>query len=170
MNIPHGSTSIWSCHFPYLGIYFLSRLCLESSSIHNVYMYKFYNLHHLFFLSSLCLSIITGAAGMLNHHSLNLRVHLSVFDFLRGEYLVKSSKKTSMIIYRDGKNAKSNAMTRRALANFSVAWMHEMLVSSTNKTLEFVNYLKYSLNKFNRIKTIKADTPAQGVMELGTGL
>ena len=58
---------------------------------------------------------------MLNHHSLNLLVHLSVLAFLGGEYLVNISKKTSRTKYLHGKRARAKAADRKAKANFSVA-------------------------------------------------
>ena len=77
--------------------------------------------HYFFFLSSFSLSRTTGAAGMLNHHSLNLLVHLSVLAFLGREYLVNVSKKISSVIYLLGTNATIKATHRRANANFSLA-------------------------------------------------
>lgn len=59
---------------------------------------------------------------MLNHHSLSLRVQRSVLGFLRGEYLVNSSKKTRRTMYLNGKKAIIKAMNRRATAHFSLAW------------------------------------------------
>lgn len=58
---------------------------------------------------------------MLNHHSLDLRIHLSVLALLRGEYIVNRSRKTSRIMYLLGKKARTNAVTKRAMANFSLA-------------------------------------------------
>lgn len=78
--------------------------------------------HHRFFLSSLIRLRITGAAGMLNHQSLNLLIHLSVLDLLTGEYLVNVSKKASRKICLTGNKARSNARTKSATANLSVAW------------------------------------------------
>lgn len=77
--------------------------------------------HHFFFLSSFSLSSITGAAGMLNHHSRNLLIHLSVLVFLIGEYRVNVSKKINTTTYLLGRKARVKAMTKRAAANFSLA-------------------------------------------------
>lgn len=77
--------------------------------------------HHLFFLSSLAFSRTTGAAGILNHHSLSLLDHFSVLAFRIGEYLVKSSRKVRRIMYFKGKNARTSAETKKTPTNFSVA-------------------------------------------------
>uniref|UniRef100_M1A4N0 Uncharacterized protein n=1 Tax=Solanum tuberosum TaxID=4113 RepID=M1A4N0_SOLTU len=82
-------------------------------------MYK--DFHHLFFLSSLAFSRTTGAAGILNHHSLSLLDHFSVLAFRIGEYLVKSSRKVRRIMYLKGKNARTSAETKKTPTNFSVA-------------------------------------------------
>ena len=78
---------------------------------------------YFFFLSSFSLSgtRTTGAAGMLNHHSLSLLAHLSVFAFLGGEYLVNVSKKVNRIMYLLGMKARIKATHKRVNANFSVA-------------------------------------------------
>lgn len=80
-------------------------------------------IHNYFlFLSSLPLSSKTGAAGMLNHHSLNRRIHLSVCALRGGEYIVNSPTKTSNMMYLKGKKNSTNAVTRKLTANFSLAW------------------------------------------------
>ena len=58
---------------------------------------------------------------MLNHHSLNLLIHLSVIAFLGGEYLVKVSKKTIRTMNLLGRKARIKAETKRATANLSLA-------------------------------------------------
>ncbi|KAL0423772.1 UNVERIFIED_CONTAM: hypothetical protein Sradi_0912000 [Sesamum radiatum] len=64
---------------------------------------------------------MTGAAGMLNHQSLNLLIHLSVLALLCGEYLVNVSKKASRTMYLRGTKARSKARAKSATANLSVA-------------------------------------------------
>lgn len=93
-------------------------------------------LHHRFFLSSLTRLRITGAAGMLNHQSLNLLIHLSVLDLLTGEYLVNVSKKASRKIYLTGNRARSNARTKSATANLSVAWTLNIHEVNETQTIE----------------------------------
>jgi len=58
---------------------------------------------------------------MLNHHSLNLLIHLSVLAFLKGEYLVKVSMKIRRTTYLLGMKARIKAVIKRATANFSLA-------------------------------------------------
>lgn len=78
---------------------------------------------YFFFLSSLPLSSKTGAAGMLNHHSLNRRIHLSVCALRGGEYIVNRPTKASNRMYLKGKKNRTNAVTTRLTANFSLAWI-----------------------------------------------
>lgn len=59
---------------------------------------------------------------MLNHHSLNLLIHLSVLALLGGEYLVNASKNTISMEYFAGKNIIRRAETNRPIANLSLAW------------------------------------------------
>lgn len=92
----------------------------QKALIYNHVLVKLY--FHFLFLSSFSLSRITGAAGMLNHHSLNLLVHLSVLAFLGGEYLVKVSKNTSATMYLQGTKTRINAVNKRVTATFSLAW------------------------------------------------
>ncbi|MFS7962086.1 hypothetical protein Hanom_Chr08g00722501 [Helianthus anomalus] len=80
-----------------------------------------YHITHFFFFSSLTFSSTTGAAGMLNHHSLSLRFNLSVLDLLIGEYLVHSSNKTAIITYLIGTTATNTAVITSATANRSLA-------------------------------------------------
>lgn len=79
------------------------------------------NTYITFSFFPLSLSSATGAAGMLNHHSLNLLIHLSVIAFLGGEYLVKVSKKTRRTMNLLGRKARIKAVTKRATANLSLA-------------------------------------------------
>lgn len=58
---------------------------------------------------------------MLNHHSLNLLIHLSVFAFLGGEYLVNNSKNVIRTINFTGTKARTKAVTKSTVANFSLA-------------------------------------------------
>jgi hypothetical protein len=77
--------------------------------------------YNRFFLSSLSLSTMTGAAGILNHDSLSLRVHFSVLGLLSGEYLVNISKNVISIITRVGIKAKHIAIPTNATIVLSVA-------------------------------------------------
>lgn len=110
-----------------------------------------YTMHQYYFLffSSLSLSSVTGAAGMLNHHSFNLLVNLSVLAFLGGEYLVNISKKSSRTMHLVGKKAKIKAVDRRPKANFSVAW----LSYKWNQLIMWVwhSSLQWILNKILKI-------------------
>lgn len=74
-----------------------------------------------FFFSSLSISRITGAAGIPNHHSRSLLIHLSVLAFLGGEYLVNISKNVNRTKYLPGMKARITAVITRAMANFSLA-------------------------------------------------
>lgn len=58
---------------------------------------------------------------MLNHHSRNLLIHLSVLALLIGEYLVNISKNINRITYLLGMKARVKAVTTRATTNFSLA-------------------------------------------------
>ena len=58
---------------------------------------------------------------MLNHHSFNLLIHLSVFDLLGGEYRVNVSKKVSIAKNLIGTKARTAAMSKRAIANLRLA-------------------------------------------------
>lgn len=76
---------------------------------------------HLFFLSSFSLSSTTGAAGMLNHHSLILLVHLSVLGLLGGEFLVNNSRNKSRSTSLVGRSAIPKAIKTSASIALSVA-------------------------------------------------
>lgn len=117
----------WFVIFLHSQSYIWEAQCWElrfsfSGDYYTIYMYEYIHMYHLLFLSSFSLSRTTGAAGMLNHHSLSLLIHLSVLAFLKGEYLVNASKKISKNMYLPGNKARIKAETRRITANFSVAW------------------------------------------------
>lgn len=65
---------------------------------------------HIHIFSTLSLSRTTGAAGMLNHHSLHLLAHLSVLALLGGECLVNISRNITKSISLAGKMATVNAI------------------------------------------------------------
>lgn len=58
---------------------------------------------------------------MLNHHSLDLLVHVSVLGFLGGEYLVNTSKNIKRPTYFKGRKARIKATRTSASATLSVA-------------------------------------------------
>jgi len=77
--------------------------------------------YHLVFLSSVSFSTTTGAAGMLNHHSLNLLVHRSVLALRGGELLVHTSRNISSISTLVGTMARLRAISTNATIALSVA-------------------------------------------------
>lgn len=78
-------------------------------------------MYHLVFLSSFSFSTTTGAAGMLNHHSLNLLVHLSVLALRSGELFVDTSRNTSSRSTFVGTMARLRAINTNARIALSVA-------------------------------------------------
>lgn len=78
-------------------------------------------MYHLVFLSSFSFSTTTGAAGMLNHHSLNLLVHLSVLALRSGELFVDTSRNTSSRSTFVGTMARLRAISTNARIALSVA-------------------------------------------------
>ena len=78
--------------------------------------------YHLVFLSSVSFSTTTGAAGMLNHHSLNLLVHRSVLALRGGELLVHTSRNISSISTLVGTMARLKAIITNATIALSVAY------------------------------------------------
>lgn len=59
---------------------------------------------------------------MLNHHSRNLLIHLSVLAFRGGEYLVNVSKNISAAMCLQGTKTRMNATNKRVTANCTLAW------------------------------------------------
>jgi hypothetical protein len=77
--------------------------------------------YHLVFLSSLS-STTPGAAGMLNHHSLNLLVHLSVLALRSGDLFVNASRNINRRTLV-GTMARLRAISTNARIALSVAYM-----------------------------------------------
>lgn len=98
---------------------------------------------HLFFLSSFSLSSTTGAAGMLNHHSLILLVHLSVLGLLGGEFLVNNSRNKSRSTSLVGRSAIPKAIKTSASIALSVACLWEHRNIFKNLTLRM--HAKYMI-------------------------
>jgi hypothetical protein len=76
---------------------------------------------HLVFLSSLSFSTTTGAAGILNHNSLNLLVHLSVLALRGGDLFVNASRNINKISTLVGTMARHRAISTNARIALSVA-------------------------------------------------
>jgi hypothetical protein len=76
---------------------------------------------HLVFLSSLSFSTTTGAAGILNHTSLNLLVHLSVLALRGGDLFVNASRNINKISTLVGTMARLRAISTNAIIVLSVA-------------------------------------------------
>jgi hypothetical protein len=77
---------------------------------------------HLVFLSSLSFSTTPGAAGMLNHHSLNLLVHLSVLALRSGDLFVDASRNINRRTLV-GTMARLRAISTNVRIALSVAYM-----------------------------------------------
>jgi hypothetical protein len=75
---------------------------------------------HLVFLSSLSFTT-TGAAGILNHTSLNLLVHLSVLALRGGDLFVNASRNINKISTLVGTMARLRAISTNAIIVLSVA-------------------------------------------------
>lgn len=109
------------------GIYFYTHTQILTGKKEKVTVQRTwrYNLQkdHLLFLSSLfSRSSTTGAAGTLNHHSLNLLVHLSVLGLLRGEYLVNISRSIRRNSHLMGSKAVIRAIRTSTRIALSVAY------------------------------------------------
>jgi hypothetical protein len=103
-----------------------SVILLEQSyTVQQRRIYIHFMHYNRFFLSSFSLSTTTGAAGILNHNSLSLRVHFSVLGFLSGEYRVNISKNVISIINRVGNKAKHIAIPTNASIVLSVACIYK---------------------------------------------
>lgn len=92
---------------------------------------------------------------MLNHHSRNLLIHLSVLALLIGEYLVNISKNINRKTYLLGMKARVKAATTRATANFSLAWSplhknptkYEHFTKRSNVAIEFTTSIHHDTNQ-----------------------
>lgn len=65
---------------------------------------------------------------MLNHHSLNLLVHLSVLALLSGEWFVNTSRNIARISNLVGSKARTRAINNSARIDLSVACKLQELV------------------------------------------
>ena len=95
--------------------------------------------YHLVFLSSVSFPTTTGAAGMLNHHSLNLLVHRSVLALRGGELLVHTSRNISSISTLVGTMARLKAIITNATIALSVAYDTRSRQWNIYKTIVSVN-------------------------------
>lgn len=118
---------------------------------------------YLLFLSSLAVSRTTGAAGMLNHHSLNLLDHLSVLALLGAEYLVNTSKNIRRMIYFKGRKARIKAARTSATATLSVAcYAHER---SMTVYLQVATYARSNSNPTYGKNSIRRGSKNSNIME-----
>lgn len=93
---------------------------LKSTTQKDLFTHGLGGMSHFLFLSSGLISW-TGAAGILNHHSLTHLSHLSLLSFLRGNSLVKASRKKNRVKYLIGTMANAKAMKSNKKAILPVA-------------------------------------------------